>query len=153
MVRNIQVQVPFGVPDLNYEIRGPELDFFHNPFPSSITGIPGHDVENVVLENIHITYPGRGNKGYAYLPVYRLRSVPEVESGYPEFSMFGELPAWAFYVRHADGLTMKNITVKAEEKDYRPAFVFDDVRNLDLDRITISKANNNPPVDFQSRVG
>ncbi len=83
IVRNIQAQVPYSVPDINYEIRGPELDFFHNPFPSSITGIPGHMVENVTLENIHITYPGRGNKGYAYLPVYRLQSVPEVEEPVP----------------------------------------------------------------------
>jgi hypothetical protein len=60
--------------------------------------------------------------------------------------MFGELPSWGFYVRHVDGLTMKNITVKAAEKDFRPAFVFDDVNKLDLNTITIGKANNNAPV-------
>ncbi len=153
IIRNIQVEVPYGPPDLKYEIRGPELDFFHNPFPSSIAGIPGHPVENVTLENIHISYPGRGNKGYAILPVYRLESVPEVESGYPEFSMFGELPAWAFYVRHVKGLTLKNITVTAAEKDYRPAYVFDDVENLSLDMLTISKANLNPPVVLRKVTG
>ena len=32
---NIKVQVPFGRPDSNYDLRGPEVNFFHNPFPAS----------------------------------------------------------------------------------------------------------------------
>ena len=47
-IKDIYVQVPFGRPDLDYDMRGPEVDFFHNPFPASIAGIPDHDVENVV---------------------------------------------------------------------------------------------------------
>ena len=68
-----------------------------------------HDIKNVSLENIRIIYPGRANKGYAHLPLHRLEDVPENEADYPEFHMFGELPACGFYVRHADGLTFKNI--------------------------------------------
>jgi len=139
VIKNIKVEVPFGPPDLNYEIRGPELPFFHNPFPSSITGIPGYYPENITLENIEISYPGRGNEGYAILPLYRLKDVPEVENQYPEFSMFGELPAWGFYVRHVKGLIMKNINIKAREKDYRPAFVFDDVNGLNMGKIIIEE--------------
>jgi polygalacturonase len=37
-IKDVVVQVPFGAPDLKYEIRGPELPFFHNTFPASITG-------------------------------------------------------------------------------------------------------------------
>ena len=51
--------------------------------------------------------------------------------------MFGELPAWGFYVRHMDGLTMSNIKLKIESPDYRPAFVFDDVKNLTLESVEI----------------
>jgi len=136
-IKNVLVQVPFGAPDLNYEIRGPELPFFHNTFPASITGLPGHYVENVSLENIRVIYPGRANNGYANLPVHRLKDVPENESGYPEFSMFGELPSWGFYVRQVKGLSMKNINLKVLEYDFRPAFVFDDVKDLFLNRIKI----------------
>lgn len=50
--------------------------------------------------------------------------------------MFGELPAWGFYVRHMYGLTMKNIKLSIAETDYRPAFVFDDVKNLTIDSVT-----------------
>lgn len=134
-IKNVKAQIPFDRPDRNYDLRGPDLPFFHNPFPSSIVGIPQHAVENVTMENIEITYPGRATKAMGYVPVSRLKQVPEQKDEYPEFSMFGELPAWAFYVRHVNGLTMKNITVKLQEADYRPAFVLDDVRQVKLESI------------------
>ena len=149
-ISNVVVQVPFGAPDLKYEIRGPELAFFHNTFPASITGLPGHDVENVSLENVRIIYPGRANNGYAHLPVHRLNDVPENESQYPEFSMFGELPSWGFYVRHVKGLSMKNIRVKVEEYDFRPAFVFDDVKNLEMKQIKIEDEKKAQQVIFRN---
>jgi len=152
-ISNVVVQVPFGAPDLKYEIRGPELAFFHNTFPASITGLPGHDVENVSLENVRIIYPGRANNGYAHLPVHRLNDVPENESQYPEFSMFGELPSWGFYVRHVKGLSMKNIRVKVEEYDFRPAFVFDDVKNLEMKQIKVEDDKNIQPVIFRNVSG
>lgn len=137
ILRNIKVEVAFERPDYKYEIRGPALPFFHNTFPSSITGIPGHPVENVRLENIEIIYPGKGNNGLANAPLSRLDNVPEKIRDYPEFSMFGELPAWGFYVRHMDGLKMKNIQLKIKAPDYRPAFVFDDVKNLEIEDLKI----------------
>lgn len=137
ILKNIRVEVPLERPDYKYEIRGPALPFFHNTFPSSIAGIPGHPVENVRLENIEIVYPGRGNNGLANMPLSRLDKIPENIRNYPEFSMFGELPAWGFYVRHVDGLTMKNIKLSIAAPDYRPAMVFDDVQNLDIQTLEI----------------
>ena len=149
-ISNVVVQVPFGAPDLKYEIRGPELAFFHNTFPASISGLPDHDVENVSLENIRIIYPGRANNGYAHLPVHRLKDVPENESQYPEFSMFGELPSWGFYVRHVKGLSMKNISLKVEDYDFRPAFVFDDVKNLEMKQIKVEDKKKTQQVIFRN---
>ena len=74
-----------------------------------------------------------------HLPLSRLKDVRENEKGYPEFSMFGELPAWGFYVRHVSGLTMNNISITARAKDYRPACVFDDVSGLNLDQWQIQE--------------
>lgn len=136
-IKNIKVEVAFVRPDYAYELRGPALPFFHNTFPASITGIPGHPVKNVTLENLEIIYPGKGNKGLAYAPLSRLEQVPEKVGDYPEFSMFGELPAWGFYVRHVDGLVMKDIKLSIAAPDYRPAMVFDDVRNLDIPSLKI----------------
>lgn len=138
-IKNIKVQVPFGRPDSNYDLRGPEVDFFHNPFPSSIVGMKGYAVENVVLENIEINYPGRASKGMAYISLNRLNQVPEAAQDYPEFSMFGELPAYGFYVRHVNGISMKNIKLTLDDSDFRPAFVFDDVQNLKMEAIDLPK--------------
>lgn len=136
-IRNVKATIPFEQPDYYYDLRGPSLPYFHNTFPASITGIPGHYIENVTLENIKITYPGRGNKAYANLPLNRLQDVPEQIEDYPEFSMFGELPAWGFYVRHVNGLVMKDVQVKILNPDYRPAFVFDDVKNLHTNSVEV----------------
>jgi polygalacturonase len=137
VIRNFKADIAFERPDYAYEIRGPALPFFHNIFPASITGIPGHQVENVLLENIVINYPGRGNDGLAHLPVSRLEDVPENRADYPEFSMFRELPAWGLYVRHVDGLTMKNIRLKIDAADYRPCIVFDDAQGLNINSLDI----------------
>jgi hypothetical protein len=143
IIRNMKVTVPFLQADYQYTIRGPQLPFFHNVIPSSITGLPGHPVENVVLEDIVIIYPGRGSKAYANMPLWRLDDVPELPNAYPEFSMFGELPAWGLYVRHVDGLTMKNVRLKAKEPDYRPAVVYDDVVKLNNAGLRVIGLRNN----------
>lgn len=127
---NMKVTVPFIRPDINYDLRASEGNAHHNPFPASIVGIPGHYIQGVVLENIEITYPGRSAKGQAYVPLSRLDQVPEYTNSYPEFSMFGELPAWALYVRHAKSLVMNGIRLSLAEPDFRPAFVLDDVMGL-----------------------
>jgi polygalacturonase len=134
-IRDMVVEIPFGRPDINYDLRGPEVDFFHNPLPSSITGIPGHYIEGVRLENIEITCPGRATKGMAYIPLSRLSQIPEQIDKYPEFSMFGELPAWGLYVRHAKNITLENVRLKLVEPDYRPAIIMDDVTGESLERV------------------
>lgn len=143
-ISNLTVEVPFGRPDQNYDLRGPEVDFFHNPFPASIAGIPGNYIEGVELENIDITYPGLATKGMAYIPLWDLKRVPEKIKDYPEFSMFGELPSWGLYVRHAQYIKLKNIRFILIDDDYRPAFVFDDVSQLSMTNITLENAGNHP---------
>ncbi len=136
-IHDIKAQIPFGRPDTDYDMRGPAVTFFHNPFPSSIVGIPGYNIENVRLENIEITYPGRASKGMAYVPISRLSQVPEQIQSYPEFHMFRELPSWAFYVRHVKGINFRNVTLNLEQPDFRPPFVFDDVSEIKLDKIKL----------------
>ena len=150
-IKDVKVQVPFGRPDINYDMRGPEVDFFHNPFPSSITGIPGHQIKNLVLENIEIVYPGRASKGMAYIPLNRLEQVPEKEKKYPEFSMFGELPAWGFYVRHANGLSFKNIKLTLAKADFRPAFIFDNVEHLKMEQVKLPDAGKQQIILYKTK--
>ena len=146
----MKVQVAFKRPDYDYNMRGPELDFFHNIFPSSITGIPGHDIENVRLENIEIIYPGRGHKGLAYASLSQLDSIPEKAAEYPEFHMFGELPAWGFYIRHVKDLVIENMSLKIEKPDYMNAFVLDDVKGTTFQNVSILGDNKTHHVVIQN---
>jgi hypothetical protein len=93
---------------------------------SSITGLPGHLIRSVSLENISIAMKG-GDKEKRGI------EVPENAEKYPEATMFGTLPAYGLYARHVEGLTMRNVQIRWEEPDARPAAIFDDVRDLDID--------------------
>ena len=145
-IENLRAEIPFGRPDINYDLRGPETPFNHNPFPASITGIPGHPVRNVTLKNIVVDHPGRGTKGMAYASLSSLDRVPEAEKNYPEFSMFGELPAWGLYVRHAAGLTIEEMALHLRESDYRPACVFDDAEAVRVEEPEILSPDNRPAI-------
>ncbi|WP_319268654.1 glycosyl hydrolase family 28 protein [uncultured Draconibacterium sp.] len=136
-IHDMKCQVPFGRPDTDYDMRGPAVSFFHNPLPSPIAGIPGHNIENVRIENVEISYPGRASKGMAYVPLSRLEQVPEKIRDYPEFSMFYELPSWAFYVRHVKNISFKNVTLKLDDSDFRPAFVFDEVEGIEMNEVNL----------------
>ena len=103
----------------------------------AIESVDGAEIENVKLENIEIVCPGRATRGMAYMSVSRLKDVPENEKGYPEFTMFEELPSWGFYVRHVKGIQMHNVKLRFQEDDFRPAFVFDRVSNVRLSGISL----------------
>ena len=92
----------------------------------SITGLPGFPVENVTLDNIRIRFAGDGSKQDA------LRDVPECAEDYPEDTMFGFLPAYGFYCRHASNVKMRHLDLGFEKEDHRPALVFEDVQDLDV---------------------
>lgn len=146
-IAKVRAEIPNAKPDAGYPLEGPLPKVPpHNLIPASITGIPGHLVENVSLEDIDITYGGGASKALAYIPLNDLAQVTENEAGYPEFSMFGELPSWAFYVRHAKGISFKNVKFKYEKPDFRPAMVFDDVKKLSIIGLKVASATTKPVV-------
>lgn len=137
-LKNIKADIAFERADLHYEVRGPALNAFFNPIPASITGLPDAPLNGISLENIEISYPGRANKGLAYRPYHQLFLVPQERDAYPEYSMFGELPAYGLYVRHVNGLSLKNIRLSSREADFRPALILDDVKQLRLERAQLA---------------
>jgi polygalacturonase len=145
-ISDVTVEVPKNKPDSGYETEGPVLKYPHNVFPSSVTGLPGNYVSDITLDNIEIIYEGGAKKQTAYFALDSLSKIKEAKADYPEFSMFGELPAWGFFVRHADGLTMKNITLKYKEDDFRTAVIFDDVKKLKMDDVQIPTVSSIPVI-------
>jgi polygalacturonase len=145
-IRNVNVDVPAGKPDKGYPYEGPEVKGQHNFFPSSIVGLPGHAVQNVLLENINIVYHANADKSVAQFGIDSLDKIPENAQDYPEYSMFGELPAWGFYARHATGLTFKNVTISCPGSDFRSAVVFNDIAGLTIKNLNIPQVKVIPVI-------
>ncbi|MFC1763472.1 glycoside hydrolase family 28 protein [Planctomycetota bacterium] len=92
--------------------------------PIMIAGIPGHTIEDVVLENIEISYPGGGTlEDTKYV-------VPEDIARYPEQYFFGVLPSWGAYIRHAKNIEFKNVKMSIRASDARERIVLDDVEGF-----------------------
>ena len=106
--------------------------------PSNITGIPGHPIENVRLNNIRIVYRGEGHKD-------DINVTPiENETGYPEPTVLGrKLPAYGFYCRHIQGMEFHNVSVAFENDDPRPSLFCDDVEKLEIDNFNAKRSPNN----------
>ena len=93
---------------------------------SSVTGLPGHDVEDVTLSNIRIDTLEGGELDWV------TRQIPEVPADYPEAFMFGRLPAYGFYCRHVRGLRFDNVRVETRKPDMRPLMFCEDVKDLSV---------------------
>ena len=90
-----------------------------------INGITNHPVENLTLENIQVELAGGGKLADAQI------QLPEKESAYPEYSMFGKtMPAYGIYARHVRGITFKNVQMTVKNPDARPSTIFVDVEDL-----------------------
>src|ERR1051326_8871090 len=98
-------------------------------YASIISGIPGHDIEDLRLSNIRIFYKGGGTSQQAAL------EPPEKENDYPEPTMFGEMPAYGFFIRHVRGIEMNDIAVSYLRDEARTPFLLSDARLVDLRHI------------------
>lgn len=151
-ISNVYAEVPATKPDAGYNYEGPVEDNPRNISPSAIVGMPGWFIENVTLKNIEIHYPGGGNELFAKVGLDELDKVPELGPNYPEFSMFKELPAWGFYIRHAKGITFENVTLVGEKRDYRTAVVLDDVHGASFKglKVTVPGPKKDPVFSYKS---
>ena len=107
---------------------------------SSITGLPGSEIEDVTLSNVHIASQEPGLREWVD------RDIPELPGAYPEARMFGRLPAYGMYVRHARGIRMNNVVFESSATEQRPAVVCDDVTALEIAGLGVPRQGNGSPV-------
>jgi polygalacturonase len=136
-------------------------------YGSIISGIPGYDVEDVKLNDIRIVYRGGLNldqvakqpadlvnpfffRASGGVPPREAFDTPEREKEYPEPSMFGMLPAYGFFIRHAKGIALTNVEVGFRQEDRRPAFVLDHVIGVDFQHVKAQKAAGVSTIVFKN---
>ncbi len=136
--RQVEPRVPGRIE--NVVIRN--ITAQHSLFESSITGIPGHRVQDVTLTNVRLEYEGGGREDWA------MGDVPDESmiKRYPEAQMFGRLPAYGLYCRHVDGIRIDRLTVTCLAPDPRPMLVCDDVKNLVLCQANAAACEGRWPV-------
>jgi len=92
-----------------------------------ITGVPGHYITDLTLENIEIDLLGTGTVENSR------QAVPEAIDQYPEVKTFGPIiPAYGVWARHVKGLKLRNITFNIKNNDLRPVFICEDGKDIEV---------------------
>jgi polygalacturonase len=102
-----------------------------SPLPSIIAGVAGHPVEDIKIRDVILHQLGGGS------PELAQRQPPDQEEAYPEPTMFGELPASGFFIRHARNVEMSNVEIQTASADARAAFWLQDVAGADFFRMSV----------------
>ena len=107
---------------------------------SSIMGVPGRDVSDIVLSDVRISGKGGGDIGLV------ARAVAERERKYPDAAYFRNLPAYGLYCRHVSRLRVERSTLTVSAADARPAVVLDDVRGATVRSLAATAPSGASPV-------
>jgi hypothetical protein len=105
-----------------------------------ISGIPGHPIEDLRFSNLRIVQQGGGPKELGE------RVPPEEERSYPEPGMFGKIPSYGFFFRHVQGIEMQNVKIDYVSPEARPAFVLDDVQDVNIEHLNAKRGTDNAPL-------
>jgi hypothetical protein len=129
-----------------------------DPMPSLIAGIPGHAIEDVKLSDSYFHHlplssvgsstavkmdsadKGFASSGFGQAGPAALgpNGIPqELEAGYPEPNMFGDVPASGIYARHVRGLELSNVEFANDAADSRPAALIVDSDTVDFFRLKL----------------
>jgi len=101
---------------------------------SSITAVSGYALKNISISNCAFRLKG--------CPVENADKniVPEPKKKYPENRMFGTiLPAYAFFVRNADGVRLSNIVATYSGTETRPAVYAENAKNFAAENCIFQK--------------
>jgi len=91
--------------------------------------IGGAIMENIPLENVHLTFGGGGTAEDA-----ARRDLPQIAG---EYFMMGPMPAYGLYARNVHGITLQNIRFQVSAPDLRPALIFDHVEDAAINGISV----------------
>lgn len=110
----------------------------------SITGIAKSPIENISLHNIRIETKGGDSLVDLFKPVV------EKEEEYPEGTMFGKLPSYGFFIRHAKEVKMSNITLRSTGRESRAGIVVNNTNKFSFTGLDIQSTDSTKAVVYVS---
>jgi polygalacturonase len=106
----------------------------------TISGLPGHNIEDIRISNILLNQQGGGSAADGE------RIPPENEKAYPEPGMFGKSPAYGFFLRHVKGIEMHFVKIRYNTPEARPVFVLEDVYDASFSYINADRGTGHAPM-------
>jgi len=92
-----------------------------------MSGIPGHPIEHIEMDDIELHLTGGGKKEDADAV------LPEAIDAYPEITMFGkQFPASVIYARHVNEVDISRLKTTFEQPDTRPDRVLVDAEHVNF---------------------
>jgi polygalacturonase len=110
----------------------------------SITGIAKAPLENISLHNIRIETKGGTTATDLFAPVI------EKEEEYPEGTMFGKLPSYGLFIRHAKEIKMSNVTFRSAGPESRPAIVVNNTQKFSFTGVDAQSTDTTKAVVYIS---
>lgn len=115
-----------GGPGLLQSVRIANVIATGAKLASVIAGLPGAPITGVSIDGFSVTMANSGVGPAA------LEEIPEKPKEYPQPTMFGPLPAFGLFLRHALDLSLRDLQLQAAPQEARPALVADDVAQMQL---------------------
>ncbi|MGX5820901.1 glycoside hydrolase family 28 protein [Chitinophaga lutea] len=115
-------------------------------YSASVTGVPGQYVEDISLSQIRLINAGGLQPG-GYIP--NIAGVKEDEQGYPQPTVWKELPSSGLFIRHAKRVQVSGLMLSSTAADPRPPVVAADVEGLQISQVSVA---NNTASTFLSAI-
>lgn len=110
------------------DVSGTTTSWGNSPHQGSL--VTGHlydsvayPIQNLAFTRVNVTFDG----GLGTVPAAPPEATP---NQYPESNMFGDLPAWGYYLRHVNGVTFDACTSNVAAADARQKMVTSDVTGV-----------------------
>ncbi|MFI1745670.1 glycoside hydrolase family 28 protein [Thalassobellus sediminis] len=97
---------------------------FTQQYPSIITGVEGHNIQNITFKNLNFELKGGVTTTN--------QTVMEYDGKYPEGSKFGNTNAHGFFIRHTDNVLFENCNITSQFNDSRPWLVSENVSSIEI---------------------
>jgi hypothetical protein len=125
-IRATVVKQPLNHPDIPWEVGGREGE---KNSCITLNAMGDYYLEDISFTNVHVKYAGGGTAEQA-----AKRDIPNIAAEY--FGVWdkapGGPPCYGLYARNVKGLTLHNVRLEYEEKDVRPAVVFENVQDASI---------------------
>jgi hypothetical protein len=128
-IRAIVVARPIDHPDIHFGVSVREGE---KNSCITLNAMGDYYLENISFTDVHVKYAGGGTAAQA------AKVVPNVAAEY--FGVWDPLPggppAYGMYARNVKGLTLHNVRFEYDERDARPAVIFDNVEDATVNGLS-----------------